>query len=362
MGTVRTLLAISVVFAHTPLLYVFVGGQLAVQVFYCISGFLITYILCTVPAYANARRFYENRFLRLYPVYWTVALLSACLIVVLLLAHPKSAPDWVGFRHLPAYAKLVVIGANLLIVGQDWLMFAPIKAHPELWALLLVPPAWTLGVELSFYAIAPVVVRSVRVVIGLFIFSCALRAIGISYGLTHDPWTYRFFPFELRLFLLGSLSFHVWDRLQRRGLVLSARMQKIFYAATLLWIIAFRWLHTPSQLLLIWTFAALPFLFLFQQQHRFDSRIGELSYPIYIGHLFIITMAGSARGVMHALGLAFLEQPVPFSVGCALVSIGFAYLLKVLVADKMDRLRNMVRSGSGKGSRAYAATAGLTKA
>jgi peptidoglycan/LPS O-acetylase OafA/YrhL len=44
MGTLRTLLAISVVFAHS-FGFVFVGGRNAVQLFYMISGFLISFVI-----------------------------------------------------------------------------------------------------------------------------------------------------------------------------------------------------------------------------------------------------------------------------------------------------------------------------
>ena len=47
MGIIRFLLAISVVIAHTSSVYGFklVGGQIAVQAFYMISGFYMTLIL-----------------------------------------------------------------------------------------------------------------------------------------------------------------------------------------------------------------------------------------------------------------------------------------------------------------------------
>ena len=44
MGTLRFLLAITVLLSHTYG-HIFTGGRLAVQMFYIISGFLISYIL-----------------------------------------------------------------------------------------------------------------------------------------------------------------------------------------------------------------------------------------------------------------------------------------------------------------------------
>ena len=63
MGFLRTLLALSVVLDHlgggtTDWL---VGGRLAVQLFYVISGFLISYVLTATDHYqGSVGRFYAN--------------------------------------------------------------------------------------------------------------------------------------------------------------------------------------------------------------------------------------------------------------------------------------------------------------
>src|SRR3979490_2701011 len=170
MGTVGTLLATSVVLAHTPVGAVLAGGQLAVQVFFCISGFLMTYILQNVPAYSDSKRFYQNRALRLYPTYWACALLTLALLAVeeMVFHHSRLS----GFGKLPFAGQLLLAISNLALFGQDLVMFTGLNANhqivfvsdftktdPQLWIFLLVPPAWTLGVELCFYAIAPMVVR-----------------------------------------------------------------------------------------------------------------------------------------------------------------------------------------------------------
>ena len=68
MGTLRTLLAIAVVLVHSYG-FVMVGGRNAVQLFYMISGFLISYVLVERKVYKDTISFYINRYLRLYPIY-----------------------------------------------------------------------------------------------------------------------------------------------------------------------------------------------------------------------------------------------------------------------------------------------------
>ena len=103
MGMLRTLLALSVVLDHlgggtTDWL---VGGRLAVQLFYVISGFLISYVLTATDHYRGAPgRFYANRALRLYPVYLAVAALT-------LLAYAiDGGAFWRVYDGLPLAATL----------------------------------------------------------------------------------------------------------------------------------------------------------------------------------------------------------------------------------------------------------------
>ena len=81
MGLIRFLLAMSVVAAHSaPILgSTLVGGKIAVQSFFLISGFYISLILNEkYPAGLQGNLlFYGNRFLRIYPIYWAVLLLTA---------------------------------------------------------------------------------------------------------------------------------------------------------------------------------------------------------------------------------------------------------------------------------------------
>ena len=75
MGLLRTIFALSVVFSHLGI-YTFVGARNAVQIFYIISGFLISYILVESKNYPNIKHFYFNRILRIYPIYYFVVFIS----------------------------------------------------------------------------------------------------------------------------------------------------------------------------------------------------------------------------------------------------------------------------------------------
>lgn len=353
MGTVRTLLAIAVVFSHCYG-FMFVGGRLAVQMFYAISGFLISYILVEARAYATARSFYANRFLRLFPIYWLVAIIA--LVMNGLEFAITGSNAWVSvLREIDPLGRIALVISNLTLLGQDWIMFTAVhdgaivlstnfrESEIPVWKGLLVPQAWTLGVELSFYLIAPLVLHRRALVIGLLLASLALRGLLITLGFGGvDPWTYRFFPTELALFLIGALSHQVLaPRLSRLS---ASQIDKASIAATafitvyvaLFAMLPMRGLQT---LLLIGSFVVLlPLLFRFQSTHRWDRRIGELSYPIYIVHLAVIF---PLEHLLPPLGIA--KQTLPSALIVVATTIAVADLLNRVVGARIEQMRDRVR-------------------
>lgn len=364
MGFLRTLLALSVVLDHLGGSYAdqLVGGRLAVQLFYVISGFLISYVLTATDHYQGAvGKFYANRFLRLFPIYLAVAAMT-------LMAHVLSGGAFFRFYDaLPFSAELFLVLSNIFIMGQDWLMFFGIedsalaftgsfaRSEVPLYQGLLVPQAWTLGVEMSFYLVAPFVLGSPRRLLVLLAASLALRGVLIATGIgLSDPWTYRFFPTELALFLIGSLSHQVLLPRMKAWTQRVKRLPELGTAA----LFAYTLLHfsigingTVRDGLAVMLFAALlPLAFLFQSRHRLDKAIGELSYPIYICHMLVI-MAFSWLAPD-----AQQHQPMLFAALVIAGCIGFSALLNGMIADPVERLRSRLRTDAGGGTAPAAGT------
>jgi peptidoglycan/LPS O-acetylase OafA/YrhL len=78
-----------------------------------------------------------------------------------------------------------------------------------LYYYLYLPQGWSLGVELFFYLLAPFILSKINLgkIIIIILLSISVRIILIQSNLTHDPWSYRFFPTELMFFLFGSISY-----------------------------------------------------------------------------------------------------------------------------------------------------------
>lgn len=353
MGNLRTLFAITVVLAHSSWFdgFVFVGGRNAVQLFYIISGFLISHVICTNVAYRDPWKFYLNRALRIYPIYYAVALLA--LIAIPICNHKIFE----FYSNIPGAAIAFLTLSNLFIFGQDWVMFSGVnnghlvftsdflQSDFLLFKGLLVRQAWTLGVELSFYALAPFILRSSRIMILLLFLSLSIRGLLFSVGLgTSDPWTYRFFPAELAFFLVGALAnqhlLPMWKRfVSSKGLVWLPRAAT--YALISLcvsyFLIPLQEIYKVPILFSVFL-AFLPLAFLYQNTSKIDKTIGELSYPIYIGHLFIIMILGKI------IGHHILTTPFLVALGNVFVAVIFAYYLNKYIGRRVENLRVKVKS------------------
>jgi peptidoglycan/LPS O-acetylase OafA/YrhL len=358
MGLLRTLLALSVVIYHArPNSTLLVGGPNAVRCFYVISGFLISYVLVERHQYASLRAFYLSRYLRLYPIYVVVALLSLGAAVTMHQEHFLAV-----YRQSPPAAVAVLTLSNLFMIGQDWIMFLGVQHHAlvpvanfnhsevPLYQGMLIHPAWTLGIELSFYAIAPFVLPRRKLVYALLIASVLLRWYLVHLGLgTRDPWSYRFFPTELALFLAGALAH---QRLLPWFAGRDAAHGGIWSLAGTLALIVlctfyFELALPPAvgALLLMLAFIALiPLAFLFQRRHAFDARLGELSYPIYIVHWLVLWAVGY---VLHRWGVFGTD---PWVAAVLLSTIAGAVLLNKFIGEPFERLRGRLRGLPAQGS------------
>jgi len=121
----------------------------------------------------------------------------------------------------------------------------------------------------------------------------AICALGAKLLVIHmfdlgDPWTYRFFPFELGNFLLGALAYRDRERLER---LIPQRFGA--WCAYLLAIV----LTTMARSGLWATFlyplivaCILPSVFRATGTWKWDRMMGELSYPFYIFHFFVLAL------------------------------------------------------------------------
>jgi len=305
MGVLRLLLALSVLIGHSDHSFGLPGFDttVAVRSFYIISGFYMALVLSTkylgLPKYV----FWRSRYLRLFPAYFaTLALTCAYGYVTFSLRGTVEWPFqfWQRFLQELEPGSIVMLAlSNVFIFGQDLLYYFGVgptgELVPELPGLsstanvgdyMLIPQAWTLGIELLFYAAVPfLALRRAWVLLGLILASVGSRYLLPSFGLPVDAFGYRFFPFELSYFLMGVLAYRAYGLLKARQLPmpLCAGMAACGLAA-------YAWVQAAPP---VWECypllaASIPFLFLLTRNSRLDRLVGELSYPVYITHMLVL--------------------------------------------------------------------------
>lgn len=207
--------AVLLVFFHhylsvqVPLL---VSGWMGVELFFVLSGFLITGILFDSRNREHRLRdFYVRRVLRIFPLYygvWVALLLSG-----LVLFHWQWNRNWILWpMHLGNFARFLFFEPNnvyhldILTNGgslQRWLPYA-VSAH-----------FWTLCIEEQFYLVWPVIVFSmpnrkslIRLSLVLILL-CPLVRVALLWivpeALQRAEFIERFTPVRMDAFIIGGL-------------------------------------------------------------------------------------------------------------------------------------------------------------
>lgn len=351
MGLLRVFLALAVVAAHQPPptgLLRFVGGQMAVEIFFIISGFYMQMVM-TSGRYATARDFYISRALRIFPAYWLIA--GAVLL---------ATPGWLAqVTQLGVGPAVLLLLSNAILLLQDMTLFlsgnggglsftANVFADPlPLYPYLLVPVAWTLALELYFYLLVPLLAkRSDRFLIAIIAITTIARVITYLAGLNSDPWTYRFFPFEIALFLCGMLAqrFHArtdWQAFPRE------KLSRIGWICLAVFCLSGPFRPSRIAIFLVamaWTFA-IPYLFELTRRSRIDRAIGELSYPVYLVHVPLMAFVmPQIKQTLPALGI------IPDYFVLAALSLATAFAIWWLIDRPIDAWRHRMLATSGHGA------------
>lgn len=316
MGFLRFILSLSVLVAHTEPFFgiKFLGGMGSVQLFFIISGFYMTMVLNKkYVGKGSYWLFISNRFLRLYPSYFIVLLVTILVSLIFLSGEDSVIHQWLeNINSLNEKNIIILSFVNIVIFGQDLIMFLGLdqisnslyftsnfrESNIFVYKFLFLPQAWSISIELMFYIVAPFIVRrKLKYIVLLILLSILLRAYIYFYlNLAFDPWSYRFFPTELALFLFGSLAYKFYETIDHN--------KKLATSHYLVILIYFILIFSHKQILdssiilsqlklwgiYILSIFVIPYLFFITKNNRIDKFIGELSYPIYLIHMLVIAI------------------------------------------------------------------------
>lgn len=352
MGFLRILLALAVVIEHSSsvLGWRFMPGNVAVESFFIISGFYMALILN--EKYSNPQSnwlFFSNRFLRLFPIYWAVLLLTILASYISYLWIGNSLFFSVYLEYPISTLAYFLFGLiNILIIGQDTTVFLELQTTTNNFVFtnnfrestlaasrfLLIPQAWSLSLELLFYLVAPFLLRrSSKIILITMLASLVIRLfILYDIGWNHDPWNRRFFPSELMLFLVGALAYKMYSVIkQNKQFIKLTKSIAIFILMISLFYRIIPTFTAKEYVYYTLLFVSLPFLFEATQKIRFDNIIGEYSYPVYLVHILIVRIL-----------LAFTTPPKEYlGIITILLSLALSYCLIRWISEPLERLREI---------------------
>ena len=207
----RALAVIPVVFFHAAL--GFPGGFVGVDIFFVISGYLITTIISReiVQGKFQMKNFWERRIRRILPA-------AAVMTCFVLIAGAFILPFFQYETLGKSSAAHMLMVSNFYFWQQDGYFAAPSDFEPLL-------HTWSLAVEEQFYFILPLLLiflykrgstGIIRWITILFLFSLAWSI----YGTSHYPAaTFYLLPSRAWELLLGSLIAIVPIRLPKQGII-----------------------------------------------------------------------------------------------------------------------------------------------
>jgi len=146
----RAIAVLSVIFYHAKIVFLgrdwFTGGYIGVDIFFVISGYLITKIILAELFEAgtfNFRNFYERRARRILPILLAVMLVSTPFAWFLLM--PEDFAE---------YSKSIL--SAIFFVSNFFFYFATTEYGAESSLLKPFLHTWSLGIEEQFYIIFPI--------------------------------------------------------------------------------------------------------------------------------------------------------------------------------------------------------------
>jgi peptidoglycan/LPS O-acetylase OafA/YrhL len=324
---VRAVAILAVVLFHCQFPWA-VGGALGVDLFFVLSGYLITTLLMQEQHQGGIRiaAFYARRALRLYPT-----------LLLLIAAYLLAAPVlWPGDR------TWLVSG----VVASYLMDYALAFTHID-WT---IGHTWSLGVEEKFYLLWPLLLPALLAarkplawLLGLYVLVTAWRyTVALEWG-----WKQAYFAFDTRCsgIMLGAVAAVARPRISTA--VAAFALAALLFCMTAPFMPALPgWMQIQAVTLEISVaelaaFALICHLAANPRQRLFASaplvHVGRLSYGIYVWHFPVVLLV---RDVHRQPWWINLLVVIPFS-------FGMAALCLYLVDRPIKRWRQRLRAQPG---------------
>ena len=329
-------------------------GWTGVDLFFVLSGFLITRILLDARTATNYFRvFYARRILPIFPIYYLSLIFFFWILPFL--------------AHHSTFFYLHRIG-EFSPYEQLWYWFNLVNFRTAFYPLLIpvVSHYWTLSIEEQFYAVWPAIVRLCTPRQLAIICSSVITAVFVlrqipaflAINAVYDNFLYRLTPFRVDSLLFGALVALLFYQSE----FTAAQRQRLFRAAIVIFLLALAVLlcfvspdpaqgHYSFTLLAILysallvaclTGTSVACIFRFAPLRTF----GKYSYSMYIFHslvfrwgsIFIAHFTGPKLFPKHGYGSTVIQAAV-----LILLCLGVARISWLLIEEPTLRLKKYFR-------------------
>lgn len=328
LGVLRLVLACCVALSHANVaLAGYHIGVPAVIVFYILAGYVVG-LQWRQIAIGRSRTgavlaFWRDRMLRLLPTYFAVLALTA---LVALLARPQS-------YFLSAEPGIACVLGNLTIIPLNFYPFNGLDRCS------LIPVSWSLGLEIQFYLLFPLLLAARPLLLLLGVTSLIIYAAAGAGFIHTDIWGYRLLPGTLFIFLIGTLLAWLESRNNEHGSIVVAGLGCL--AGT----VAAGMVLAGPQATVNFAFEtavglalALPLIVLGRRirRSRLDDLAGMAAYPLFLVHFALLW-------AFEALMPSWLVTPGGigvYLVVCLLISLTLAIGIDAPTMRLRRRLRH----------------------
>lgn len=325
-------------------------GELGVELFFVLSGFLITYLLlCEQHEFKtiSIKDFYIRRVLRIWPLYYFIGLIAFFLL-----------PN-IQFFNIPIYSDQLIENFNFKLML--YLLFLP-----NLLLLgfgIIVPYAsqsWSVGVEEQFYLIWPLLMKIFKNKLTLFFLIILIYFFMYYFGfriikyiiwnneleLIKNVWS----GFKIYSMAIGALfSYSLFNKSKILSLLLDSKFY-LFSILLLIFLIAFnfKWSFVYNILfgIIILNLASSKAKGLFLE-NTVMNYLGKISYGLYMYHLISITICIKLFQYFDWLNYYFLLLLSITTVSIILASLSYYMLEKKFILLK-NRFSKVISGENAK--------------
>jgi peptidoglycan/LPS O-acetylase OafA/YrhL len=313
LGTLRFILAYLVFLSHFPENGLKLNlGVVSVIVFYFISGFLMMRSYLRFQQHANKpmRQFYLDRCFKIFPQYLIVLFLTV-VSYKFLGASPENT-----FMNTSFDFQRIVFDALLFPVSFS--VGSVADFIPSFAGQPIIPPAWSLSVELHFYFLVPLLILlSTRILFCVFFISAILLT--FSFFSTNEYWStinfgYRYIVSMLVVFGFGMMTSSENESHKKMAFIIWAYFCVLFVLILPMFPAWYEFAVQEIVFGIIVAPAVFHYALNFKAKYGWlasiDRWLGDLSYPVFLSHYLAIYLAQHIFGSSSFAKIYFLGASI----------------------------------------------------